>query len=82
MEIVKTIERFIVDDLIVGNKDTTIDPNESLINQGIIDSLALLRLISFIEDQFGVKVEDTEMIPENFQTINDMRSFIEMKLNP
>jgi acyl carrier protein len=73
------IERFIVDELLLGDSNTRIDPDESLISRGVLDSLALLRLIAFIEEQFGVTVNDDEVIPDNFETVNEIKSFIDKK---
>lgn len=72
------VERFIIDELLLGNR-TLICPDESLINSQILDSLALLRPILFLEEQFGVTLEDVEVIPDNFQTINYIKSFIANK---
>ncbi len=80
MEIVDTIEKFIVDEIIVGEKGTELDPDESLISSGIVDSLALLRLIAFIEEQFGVVIEDEEVVSDNFETLNVMKGLVESKL--
>jgi len=79
MDVESAIERFIVDEIVLGDSNTKIDPNESLISNGVLDSLALLRLIAFLEDQMGVTVDDSEVIPENFETINEIKSFIENK---
>jgi acyl carrier protein len=75
-----TLERFIVDELIMGDQQTRIDPDASLISSGVVDSLALLRLIAFVEEQFGVTVEDDEVMPENFETLNIIESFVTAKL--
>jgi len=80
MNIEVPIERFIVDELIMGDSRTKIDPDQSLIDSGILDSLALLRLIGFIEEEFGVTVEDGEVTPDNFQTINVMKALLESKM--
>lgn len=73
------IERFILDELLVGSDQTRIGPDKSLIGSGILDSLALLRLVLFIEGQSGVTVEDGELIPDNFETINCIKAFLEEK---
>jgi acyl carrier protein len=73
------IERFIVHDLLLGSTHTELDLNQPLISSGILDSLALLQLMSFIEQQFGVPVQDGEVIPDNFQTIKRISTFIERK---
>ena len=81
MDIETAIESFIVNEIMLGDNSTKIDPNESLISSGVLDSLALLRLIAFIEEQFKVTVEDSEVIPENLETINDIVTFVEQKRN-
>lgn len=73
------IERFIVDELLFGDTRTTIGSDESLLSSGVLDSLALLRLILFIEEQFGIAVEDGEVIPENFDTLDRIEAFLEGK---
>ena len=79
MDVETAIERFVVDEIMLGDSNTKIDPNESLISSGVLDSLALLRLIAVLEEQMGVTVDDSEVIPENFETINEIKSFIEKK---
>jgi acyl carrier protein len=79
MNLETSIERFIVDEILLGSEQTRLDPDESLISSGVLDSLALLRLIAFLEEQMGVTVEDSEVIPENFETVNEIKGFIERK---
>ena len=80
MNIEQTLEKFITEELMMSNA-TKLDPDQSLLDSGIIDSLSLLRVIAFIEDTFGVQVDDTELSPSNFETINMMVSMIESKQN-
>lgn len=80
MSISQAIERFIVDEVMLAVRGTRVDPDQSLFESGILDSLALLRLILFIEEQYGVVVEDGEVLPENFQTINHTEAFVRRKL--
>ena len=74
-----SIERFIVEEIMLGNHRTRIDPDQFLIASGVVDSLGLIRLIHFIEEEFGLTIEDSELIPDNFQTINHIKAFIEGK---
>jgi acyl carrier protein len=73
------IENFIIEELLLGNGRNYINPDESLISSGIIDSLALMRLITFVEEQFDVVVEDDEVLPQNFETINIISEFLSNK---
>jgi acyl carrier protein len=56
--------------------------DESLIfSEGILDSMGFILLINFIEDSFGIKARDSEILEDNFESINAMANFIERKLN-
>lgn len=79
MEIETAIENFIVNEIMLRDQSTRIDPDESLLNSGVLDSLALLRLIAFVEDQFNLPIQDSEVVPENFETINEITEFIKLK---
>ncbi len=56
--------------------------NETLIfTEGIFDSMGFLSLINFIEDNFQIKAEDSELLEDNFESINAISDFILRKLN-
>lgn len=59
--------------------DVPIDDDESLLESGIIDSLKMVELLTFIEKQFAIDVEDDELMPENFDSINAITNFIGRK---
>ena len=54
--------------------------DESLTANGVIDSLAIFRLVSFLEDSFAVKIADEEIVNDNFKSVNDIDRFVENKL--
>jgi len=80
MSIGQTVERFIIEELILDNRPQKIEHDSPLFVQGILDSLSLLRLILYLEQQFGVTVEDGEVIPENFESINRIAEFLNRKM--
>ena len=49
---------------------------ESLLEAGVIDSMAVLELVGHIEQQYGFTVSDDDMMPENFDTIDAIAAFI------
>lgn len=55
--------------------------DELLIKQNTINSLGVFRLISFLEDRFPIVIEDTDILPENFETINDIEAFVLRKMD-
>ena len=48
----------------------------SLLDSGIVDSLGVLDLVGFIEEQFGIEAEDDDLVPENFDSINALTQFV------
>ena len=57
-----------------------IGDDEHLLESGILDSLGVLDLLSFIEREFSVSLVDDELVPENFQTVARLASFVEWKV--
>lgn len=56
--------------------------DESLTANGVIDSLAIFRLVSFLEDTFSVRIADDEIVNDNFKSVNDIERFVVAKLSP
>lgn len=79
METEAIITKFIREELLRGDGQASLEPNGSLISSGILDSLALLKLLLFIEERFSLKVKDGEVAPVNFETVNRITAFIEGK---
>jgi acyl carrier protein len=59
---------------------TVVRDDEPILTNNLIDSLGSLRMIDFLETAFPLTIEDTDMLPENFQTINDTEIFVYRKL--
>jgi acyl carrier protein len=79
----KKVTTFILAELTEWTADqddqSTLDSGTDLIEEGFIDSMGLLVLISFIEREFNVGVDTSEMTKENFQSIDRIKEFIEAK---
>ena len=56
-----------------------ISPDEALISSGLIDSFSLMDLALFVEDTYGVRIEDTELNAETFDTLNELAALIESR---
>ena len=48
----------------------------SLLDSGIIDSLGLVRLVVFLEERFGITIGDTDLLPENFASVNAICAYL------
>lgn len=72
-----TIRNYLKANNIIKTDDVAaVDPDAQL----ALDSLAIIRLISFIETEFRIPIPDAEIVPENFETIRQITTLIEGKL--
>jgi acyl carrier protein len=75
----KKLEDYVLAEIAAGLGKKTLDPDEDLLDQGVIDSLGLMKLISFMEETFSIKIPDDEIVPDNFQSINRMVKLVELQ---
>ena len=64
---------------ILKQPNRVIGPGEPLISSGVIDSFSLMDLALFVEDTFGVRIEDTELNAETFDDLAQLASLIESR---
>ncbi|MEM7083892.1 MAG: acyl carrier protein [Pseudomonadota bacterium] len=65
---------FITDEIL--EEDERIDADENLLADGMVDSLGMLRLIGFIDEQFGLVIPPEDFILDNFRTVNQLMSYL------
>ena len=76
-----SIRQFVMENLAFGKVPGMIEDDASLIDNGVIDSLGIFQLVSFLETSYGVRVRDEEIVLENFKTIDAIEEFLEGKLS-
>jgi acyl carrier protein len=82
MSIEVGIEGFIANVLLRRARGVKVDPEQPLISSGLVDSLALLQLILFVEEEFGVVIRDGDVIVDNFETIRRIGALIAERRQP
>ena len=73
-----TIKDFIIENFLFGD-DEGLKDDVSFLEEGIIDSTGILELITFLEEDFSIEIDDEEMIPENLDSINNIIAFLNKK---
>ena len=73
------LRSFVVNNFLFG-QDNSLKNDDSFIDNGIIDSTGILELVAFLEEKFGVHVEDEDLIPENLDSIDQMVRYLQVKL--
>ena len=80
MDIKEQVRTFVTSNFYVADP-SALEDSASLLDKGIIDSTGVLEVIFFIEETFGIIVEDSEMLPENLDSIERISNFIARKKN-
>jgi acyl carrier protein len=76
---VSDVEQFILAELARGRGVTSIERDESLLTTGIVDSHGVMELVAFLEQRYGILVDDADLTPENFDNVVSIESFVERK---
>lgn len=79
MNVETTIRDYILSNYLFTDDPSALDSRDSFIEKGIIDSTGIMEVIFFLEQEFGVRVEDEEMIPENLDSVNNLVAFVGRK---
>ena len=75
----RLVRSFIVDNLLFGDGEH-LEGDTPFLEEGIVDSTGVLELVLFLEETFDIRVEDTEVIPENLDSLDRIDGFLESKI--
>ena len=75
MDVADKIRHFIKEEVVLDS-DSSLQDDAPLL-EGILDSLALMQLVAFLEEEFDTEIDDTEVTAENFKTIADIERLVD-----
>ena len=78
-DIKATIKTFILNDFLPGEDPAALTDTTPLATTGILDSIAVLKVVTFLESQFGITLEAHEVSPEHVNTITDITRLVNAK---
>ena len=73
------VHGYVVDRFLFGKDGHRLQNDASFLEQSLIDSTGVLELVAFLEEQYGIKVDDDELVPENLDSVNRIAQFVERK---
>ena len=79
-QIEQEVRQFVIENLVFGSEGDSLCAEDSFLENGLIDSMGILNLVSFVEGKYGLRVEDEELIPENWDSIRRIAMLIEAKV--
>jgi acyl carrier protein len=80
MSIQNRIKEFVSKSMAVGSLEGGLAENESLLEKGILNSTSVLELVVFLEENFQISCADSEITPENLDSLASIASYVERKL--
>ena len=76
--ITQQVRSFLVENLLMG-QDYSFEDSDSFLENGFIDSTGVLQLVTFLEETYGITVEEGELTPENLDSINNISAYLSRK---
>ena len=73
------IREYILENYLFTDDESALGNDESFLDKGVLDSTGILELIYFLEEEFGIEVEDEEMIPENLDSVSLIVAYLGTK---
>lgn len=76
MDTAKIVREYILTDLVDGGERRPIGDDDDLLGEGIIDSMGVLRLVSFVEEQFEMRIPDEDVTVDNFRSLRALTDYL------
>jgi len=70
------IKTFIIENFLFNAEGSSLGDDESFLESGIVDSTGILEVVAWIEETFGIKVPDSDLLPENFDTVQRLSDYL------
>ncbi len=75
-----SIRAYIAENILFSGNGFPYSDDASFLNEGIIDSMNVLELVTFVEEEFNITVEDQDIVPDNFDSVTKLAAFIRHKM--
>ena len=80
MSIKTLIRGYILENFLFTDSNGRLKDGTSFLEEGIVDSTGVLELVMFVEETFGIVVEDEEIVPENFDSVERLAFYVRPKM--
>ena len=80
-QIEQELHQFVVDNFLFGDGGKQLSNDDSFLEKGLIDSMGILTMVSFVQDTYAVSVADEELVPENWDSVRRIARFVQSKMS-
>ncbi len=76
MDVKESVRQYIIENFLFGDESPLESDSMSLLDGGIIDSVGVMELVAFLEQDFGLTIADEDLVPENLDSVDNLSGFI------
>ena len=80
MSIETLIRDYVLENFLFTSDNGHLQDDDSFLEEGIVDSTGVLELVMFVEETFGITVQDEEIVPQNFDSVSQLAAYVRRKL--
>lgn len=80
-DIAVTVRDFVTENFLFGDGDGCFSNDDSFFEKGLVDSVGILTLVEFVREKYAITIEDEEILPENWDSVHRIATFVETKLS-
>jgi acyl carrier protein len=80
MSVIDSVTEFLVHHECIESGEV-VDNSESLLERGIIDSVIIMKMVSFLEEKYGIIIYEDDLMPENFDSLAAIDAYVQSKTN-
>lgn len=73
------IRKFLVEEILYDRDLNELKPTDNLIERGLLDSLGILKTVTFCEEQFGITIPDDQVLPDNMESVRAIAKLVETR---
>lgn len=75
----ETIRQYLAENFLFSSNGYNLGDDASLLDAGIVDSTGVVELVLFVEDQFHIEVDDNDIVPDNFDSVDNLVAYVGSK---
>lgn len=79
-DIIPRIRDFVYGNFLFNDRGRSLGNDESFLDGGVIDSTGVVEMVGWVEEEFGIEVDDGDILPENFDSVSSLARYVKRKL--
>ncbi len=76
------VRQFVIENFVFESDNRDFSNDDSFFDTGLLDSMGVLTLVEFVKGKYAIAVEDDELLPENWDSVNRIANFVQARVSP